>query len=224
MCAIASQITSVSIVCSTVCSGADLRIYRSFALLAFVRGIHRWPVASPHKGPVVREMFPFDNAIMGILSIWPSNLTVCSPTFIMFTPSGMPWTRPGLSLAVGRPILDCFPQVNTSWKRRKGTVVCRYTAVEYNTIMHTPLHWLRQNINQCLHSQKTPHILSLQGELWVVYCEYFGGNWPRYNGAALCNAISLKRQCRHVEDRCQWQKLSTWQLPVQQVTKMMSTW
>ena len=173
--AIASQITSVSIVCLTFCSGADLRKYRSSALLAFVRGIHRGPVDSPHKGPVVRKMFPFDNAIMGILSIWASNLTVCSPTFIMFTPSGMPWTRPGLSLAVGRPILDCLPQVNTSWKRRKkrGTMECRYNAVEYNTITHIPLQWLRQNINQCLHSQKTPHILSFRGELWVVYCEYF---------------------------------------------------
>ena len=152
----------------------------------------------PSQRPVVQKIFPFNNAIMYILSIWASNLTVCSPTFIMFTPSGMPWTRPGLSLAVGRPILDCFPQVNTSWKRRKGTVECRYNAVEYNTIMHTPLHWLRQNINQCLHSQKTPHILSFRGELWVVYCEYFGENWPRFNGAALCNAISLTRQCRHV--------------------------
>ena len=32
--------------------------------LAFVRGIHRWPVNSPHKGPVTRKMFPFDDVIM----------------------------------------------------------------------------------------------------------------------------------------------------------------
>ena len=30
----------------------------------FVRGIHRWPVNSPHKGPVTRKMFPFDDVIM----------------------------------------------------------------------------------------------------------------------------------------------------------------
>ena len=35
------------------------------ASLAFVRGIHRWPVNSPHKGPVTRKMFPFDDVIMG---------------------------------------------------------------------------------------------------------------------------------------------------------------
>ena len=29
-----------------------------------VRGIHRWPVNSPHKGPVTRKMFPFDDVIM----------------------------------------------------------------------------------------------------------------------------------------------------------------
>ena len=32
--------------------------------LAFVRGIDRWPVNSPHKGPVTRKMFPFDDVIM----------------------------------------------------------------------------------------------------------------------------------------------------------------
>ena len=34
------------------------------ASLAFVRGIHRWPVNSPHKWPVTRKMFPFDDVIM----------------------------------------------------------------------------------------------------------------------------------------------------------------
>ena len=27
--------------------------------------------------------------------------------------------------------------------------------------------------------------LALMGELWVVFCEDFGENWPRYNGTAL---------------------------------------
>ena len=34
------------------------------ASLAFVRGIHRWPVNSPHKRTVTQEMFPFDDVIM----------------------------------------------------------------------------------------------------------------------------------------------------------------
>ena len=48
----ASHITGVSIVYSTVCSGADQRKHQSSASLALVGGIHRWPVNSPHKGPV----------------------------------------------------------------------------------------------------------------------------------------------------------------------------
>ena len=60
MSAMASQITGVLIVCTTVCSGAD----QSSASLAFVRGIHRWPVNSSHKGSVTRKMFLFDDVIM----------------------------------------------------------------------------------------------------------------------------------------------------------------
>ena len=34
------------------------------ASLAFVWGIHRWPVNSPHKWPVTQKMFPSDDVIM----------------------------------------------------------------------------------------------------------------------------------------------------------------
>ena len=59
-----SQFTGVSIVCTTVCSGADQEKYQSYASLAFVRRIHRWPANFPHKGPVTRKMFPFDDVIV----------------------------------------------------------------------------------------------------------------------------------------------------------------
>ena len=65
MSALASQITSVSIVSLTVCSGADQ--YQASASLAFVRGIHQWLVDSLHKGPVTHKMFPFYNNIMSHL-------------------------------------------------------------------------------------------------------------------------------------------------------------
>ena len=58
--AMASEITDVSIVCSTVCSGADRRKHQSSPSRAFVRGVHRWPVDSPHKGPVTRSVI-FDS-------------------------------------------------------------------------------------------------------------------------------------------------------------------
>ena len=62
--AIASLITSLTIVYSTVYSDADQRKHQSSASLAFVWGIHRGPVNSPHKWPVTRKMFPYDDVIM----------------------------------------------------------------------------------------------------------------------------------------------------------------
>ena len=64
MSSMASQMTSFSNVCSTVCSGADQRKHQGSASVAFLRGIHLWPVVSPHKGPVTQKMFPFDDVIM----------------------------------------------------------------------------------------------------------------------------------------------------------------
>ena len=56
--AMASHITGVLIVCSIIYSGADQRKHQSSVSLAFVRGIRRWPVNSPHKGAVTRKI-PF---------------------------------------------------------------------------------------------------------------------------------------------------------------------
>ena len=67
MSAMASQITSLKIVYSAVYSGTYQRKYQSSGSLAFFRGIHRWPVNSPHKGPVTRKMFPFDGVIDELL-------------------------------------------------------------------------------------------------------------------------------------------------------------
>ena len=71
---IASQITSFTIGYSAVYSDAHQRKYQSSASLVFVWGIHRRPVNSPHKWPVTRKMFPFDDVIM-YLSIIALSLT-----------------------------------------------------------------------------------------------------------------------------------------------------
>ena len=67
MAAMTSHITSITLVYSIVHSGTDQRKYQSSASLAFVRGIHRRPVNSPHKWPVTRKMFQFDDVIMGYI-------------------------------------------------------------------------------------------------------------------------------------------------------------
>ena len=61
---VASQITSLKIVYIAVYSDADQSKHQSSASLAFVWEIHRGPVNSPHKWPVTRKMFPFDDVIM----------------------------------------------------------------------------------------------------------------------------------------------------------------
>ena len=43
--------------------------YQSSASQAFVWGVHRWPVNSPHKWPVTRKMFPFDDVIMSLSNV-----------------------------------------------------------------------------------------------------------------------------------------------------------
>ena len=72
-----SQITSVSIVCLTVCSGGNQRKYKGSASLAFVRGIHRSPVDSPHKAPVTRKKFRLMTSSWNfgfVLSKWVTSL------------------------------------------------------------------------------------------------------------------------------------------------------
>ena len=60
-----------------------LKKHQSSASLVFVRWIHRWPVNSPHKWPVRREMFPFVDAIMELMG---------SAQVIIFSGSGS-WVR-----------------------------------------------------------------------------------------------------------------------------------
>ena len=65
---LASQSTSLMVVYSIVYSGVNQGKHQSPAPLAFVREIHRGPVNFPHKWPVTRKMFPFDDVIMCTLS------------------------------------------------------------------------------------------------------------------------------------------------------------
>ena len=65
-----SQITSLTIVYSTIYSDSDQRKHQSSTSLAFVWGIHRWLVNSPHKWPVMQKKFPFDDIIMNLMFVF----------------------------------------------------------------------------------------------------------------------------------------------------------
>ena len=94
MSAMASQITSLTIVYSTVYSGVDQRKHQSSAPLAFVRGIHRGPVNSPHKGPVTRKMFPFDDVIMHHDIMWRIRLLRATTLYVSIKYSTLPSAHP----------------------------------------------------------------------------------------------------------------------------------
>ena len=82
---------------STVCSGADQRKHQSSASLAFVRGIHRSPVNSPHKGPVTRKCFHLVTSSCHIhfeMVGWQA--TVCGAIFGRHHNIGPTWNRPNL--------------------------------------------------------------------------------------------------------------------------------
>ena len=80
--AMASQITSLTIVYSTVYSDAGQRKHQSSASLAFVREIHRGPVNSPHKWPVTWKMLPFDDVIMYLAVVASIHLHRLSSTWL----------------------------------------------------------------------------------------------------------------------------------------------
>ena len=90
----ASQITSIMIVYSTIHLSADQRKHQTSASLAFERGIHWWPVNSPHKWPVTRKMFRFDDVIMGNCGTPPvrgTGLGVC--VFLLLNITSHNWLR-----------------------------------------------------------------------------------------------------------------------------------
>ena len=86
----ASQITSVSSVYSTVFSDADKRKHQSSVSLDFVRVIHWWLVNSPHKGPIMRKMFLFYDVIMKLTIIGSDNgFSSCQCQAVIWTNAGI---------------------------------------------------------------------------------------------------------------------------------------
>ena len=85
--AMASRITSLTIVYSTVYSDAHQRKHQSSASLAFVWEIHRGPVNSPHKWPVTRKMFPFHDVIMS----WQKRRVWCEEAAILLWQISQSW-------------------------------------------------------------------------------------------------------------------------------------
>ena len=131
--AIASQITSRTIVYSIVYSDADQRKHQSSASLTFVRGIHWGPVNSLHKWPVTRKMFSFDDVIMSvcdgntewlnsglqILLSWRYNHSALCLSQLPFLKE---WLKPGNSNSWGMSSAAKFPMFNSLHNAKIGII------------------------------------------------------------------------------------------------------
>ena len=114
----AFQITRLTIVYSTVYSGADQRKHQGSASVAFVRVIHWWPVNSLHKWPVTRKMFPFDDVIICI-----TQKTFCdswSASGILQTCKG--WITHGPEF---RRCCPCWPDYGLFWSIMVYLHICQ---------------------------------------------------------------------------------------------------
>ena len=117
---IASQITSLTIVYSTVHLGADQSKHQSSASLAFVWEIHRWPVNFPHKWPVTRKIFPFDDVIMSS-QIFNSlfNRPILIGRWFISVPPNWRWRPPGRWTPIPSPI----SRISTWWRWSQKVII-----------------------------------------------------------------------------------------------------
>ena len=149
MSTMAPEITSLTIVCSTVYSDADQRKHQSSASLAFVWGIHRWPVNSPHKGPVTRKVFPFDDVIMPNINHAINASTPRSTSLV--------W------ICVKYVYTNWYVHMySTDWDTAGYARMPPYTIKVYTTLNYLRAKFCRGNINTYLHFMSLLHIDRIQ--------------------------------------------------------------
>ena len=150
MSAMASPIISLTIVNSTVYSSTDERKYRSPASLAFVRGIHRWTVNSPHKGPVTRKLFPFDDVIMKkewVEFDWQLDQTLKYMTEVInWCPAMVDWFAFMVAFIV-------FTYSHPSIQRlatRRGSSISIIKGITFGECVHYKLESMTPSTEQCI--------------------------------------------------------------------------
>ena len=99
--------------------------HQSSASVAFVRGIHRWPVNSPHKRPLTRKMLPFDDVIMyplpsGLHHWYQDNHTIVPPSASDVTLKNMDGLCTSLRLSMVLETVDIMPiYITQFWIQHK---------------------------------------------------------------------------------------------------------
>ena len=117
----------------------------------FMRGIHRWPANSSHKGPAKRKMFPFDDVIMTRnCRSWSTNVRI-------------PLTRPQ---KFEWPVWHC-PLIYWPGNSRRPCVIFVPQMNVIHEIGDVTAHWLNdlEDIGQGQRSLRATHPLML-----VIIC------------------------------------------------------
>ena len=149
--AIASQITSPTIVYSAVYSDADQMKHQRSASLAFVRGIHRRPVNSPHKLPVTWKIFPFDDVIMIYKSLASHSLRILCHL----------WHDRQILSSLPSPSSDTSSDREFVWSILRVQTHCgRKAVLLYHTRTDDTNHWHIWSITEDV-NQQPAHIRNL---------------------------------------------------------------
>ena len=114
-----SQITSLTIVYSTVYSGADQRKHQSSASLAFMQGNHRWQNTDIHVSLPVKKL----------LGIWVHGLhelTGADNIFITIRNTTRPYIHPNYDISIE---FEIWPKFAMLWLKMYST--------NHNKILHT---------------------------------------------------------------------------------------
>ena len=171
---IASQITSLTIVCSTVYSDADQRKHRSSASLAFVWGIHRDRWIPRTKVQLRGKCFHFmTSSWFCYISSAAAGICLTRETWIEFLLT----FSEALSCCVVRTYkkLWFMPPIPTNINIQSSTDPI------YHDITYGTATTAAESESDYRITTLTPYL----GKLWGVCCEEFGENWPCCNGTVL---------------------------------------
>ena len=156
MSAMASQITGVSIVCWPAGSDAGQRKHQSSTSLVLVRENNQRQVNSPHKRPVTRKMFPFDDVIMHFIFQARHAQEAGADAVACICPF---YFKP--------PTLGRF--TDKSWTCALHTARCRYNAVNFLTKRHPIAHQLWRGMGCLLWVH---HLIDMLPQFLQLFMQY----------------------------------------------------
>ena len=217
---VASQITSLTIVYSTVYSDADQRKHQSSASLAFVRGIHRGPVNSPHKWPVTRKMFPFDDVIMNLdvfnhiavhqidAKITASD-DVCLSELTICNVKSVPLQQPMLNFTS----IDYITHGSDEWRgdsasKNFNTISSLFDWIQLNNLSVPTDMWMRTQRMSFLLSALISITILYQSSNWMETFHIILPQIVPNSSIRNCAHIAIAKLLLHVQNNdngdCQW--------------------